>query len=204
MLDIASLISSDYGVFVFFIMAMVSSYFPIPVIGFTIAALGASITDVSRLVTVMFILYVAVVIGDSSVYFITRSFSGKVMGFFRKFRWFKHGEKKTRPLFKKYEFPIVFISRFLNTELCVIVNYITGLEKYNYKKFTLAVLAGEFLYIFGYMTFGYLFKETWLSLSKIIEKYVIIVLLAIALIYIIYRLIKKIKKNGKRRTARKN
>lgn len=198
-LDILVLFSSQYSLLLLFFVAILGSYIVIPVFGWIIATAGASITNPSQLVGSMVVLYLAVIIGDISVYFLTRRFSDEVMGFLRKFKWFRHGEEKTYPLFRKYGLFLIFISRFLNTELCVFINYISGFEKYSSRKFITAVLIGEFIYITGYMTLGYVFREAWVSVSNMIQGYIAKILLVIVAAYILYRglklFIKWTKKN---------
>lgn len=196
-IDVASLIVSSYGAVALFFLVFSASFVIIPVMGFIITSLGSLMPDPTTLIYMMFLLHLAAVLGDLAVYYLASKFSNKVLRFLKRWKWFAKGEPHSRRLYEKYGFWIVFISRFLNTELCVAINYISGLEKYNYKKFVFAVLLGEFLYIFGYMTFGYLFKETWVYLSGVVQSIVLKILLIIILIYLIYSIIKFIIKKWK-------
>lgn len=191
-LGIENLVAGSYGNSALFFLVLFASFFPVPVMGWIIASIGASINNTRTLIPTMFLLYIAATLGDILVYFIAQKFSNKVMLFLKQWKWFKKGENHAHRLYKKYGFFIVFISRFLNTELCVIINYISGLEKYNYRKFIIAVIIGEFLYIFGYMTFGYIFKETWIYLSGIIQSVILKIILVCIGVYIIYRILRRI------------
>ncbi len=204
-LDILLLLNSPLSLIYLFFLTIFASWIIIPTMGFIIVSFGAAATSIPNLISLIVLFYIATIIGDLSIYFIARRFSKPVLKFLKRFKWFKKNEEKARPLFNKYGFYAIFISRFLNTELCVAMNYISGFEKFNYKKFIIAVLAGEFIYAALYPTLGYIFKDTWAYILGLIRDFIWMILLLLGVVYLIYKITKIIRsKNANTRTNNKN
>jgi membrane protein DedA with SNARE-associated domain len=204
-LDILVLLSNPSSLIYLFFLTIFASWVIIPTMGLIIVSFGAAATSIPNLISLIILFYIATIIGDISIYFVARRFSRPVLKFLRRFRWFKKNEEKARPLFKKYGFYAIFISRFLNTELCVAMNYVSGFEKFNYKKFILAVLTGEFIYAAVYPTMGYIFKDTWGYILGLVRDFIWMILIISGVIYLIYKITKIIKsKNANTRINRKN
>jgi membrane protein DedA with SNARE-associated domain len=190
MISISVLLTSSYSLPLLFAITIAASYIIIPAIGWIIVSFGANAPNVMGLVTLFLIIYAATLIGDISVYFVARYFSKRVLKFMKKFNWYKKSEKRSKRLLNKYGFYIVFVSRFLVSEIPLVINYIAGFEKFNKRKFILAVILGEFIYAASYTAFGYIFKDTWTYLLGLITSSIRTVLLVILALYIIYRIIK--------------
>lgn len=197
-LSIPALLGSPFSHLFLFLLVIAASYVVIPIMGWIIVAFGASANNIPGVVILVSIVYLAALIGDISIFFITRRFSKQVLSFMRRFKWFKENEKTSRPLFRKYGFYLILVSRFLNTELCLIMNYIAGFERFEPRKFIIAVVIGEFIYALAYTLFGYIFKDTWIYLLSLTNNFSWIIIAAIISIYLLFKTIKIIRNNGKK------
>jgi len=154
------------------------------------ASYGAFTGNLLGLAQLISLIFVASVIGDLGTYFLAREVSQKVGKFVRRFKWFKNNENKVRNSLKKHYFLFLFLSRFIFTGIGPIVNYLSGFEKLNAKRFVLAAILGEFLYAAGVTSIGYIFKDTWNELLSLINYSAAAIILSLIGIYIAYRLIK--------------
>jgi membrane protein DedA with SNARE-associated domain len=136
----------------------------VPGAGMIIVATASLARGIPALLLVISVAYLAAVLGDISAYTFARIISKPLLKKLRKFKFFTHGEKKARRLLIKYEFLIIFFSRFAMGSLSPIMNYIAGIEKINRGKFILAVLTGEFVYASMFAIMGYLFGELTINL----------------------------------------
>ena len=180
-----------------FFALIAASYIVIPVMGTIVISFGAFAPNVAGLIRVMAIVYAATLIGDISIFFIARAFSKPVLKFLRNFRWYNKNEGKARALLSRYEFYMVFLSRFSTTEISLVINYISGFERLNPKKFILAVVLGEFVYAVSYPLLGYIFRDTWKSIIGLIQGFIWIILLAILLIYLLKKFIQSTRKKNR-------
>jgi membrane protein DedA with SNARE-associated domain len=168
-----------------------SSSLGIPGGAITIIAYGSLSGDLPSLGLVILVSFIAAVIGDIFAYGLARKFSETFIKRLRTFRFFRDNEFKSRGLLNKNVFWIIFLTRFLISDLCAIVSYICGLEKINRKKFISAVLAGEFLFAVIYSVIGFIAGEVLNSLLKAMSYVVLAIVLILALIYIIRYLLKR-------------
>ncbi len=125
----------------------------------------------------------AAIIGDFTAYEIANKFSGKVYPKIVKFRFFSSREGKARALFRKSEFLFIFLTRFALLSLCTVVSYISGLERFDKRKFMTAVVAGEVLYASIYPILGFMFKQSWEQLA-ITVNYVVWAAVLVTLVFI--------------------
>jgi membrane protein DedA with SNARE-associated domain len=193
MLSLSALVTSSFSLPLLFALTIAASYVIIPIMGWIIVSFGANTSNLSDLIILILVVYSATLIGDISIYFIAKYFSKRVLKFVRRFKWYKKHEKRYKKLLNKYGFWIVFVSRFLVSEVCLVVNYISGFERFNSKKFISAVILGELVFSVLYVLFGYLFKDTWTYLLGLVQNSIRIILLILIALYILYRIIKLIK-----------
>ena len=148
---------------------------------------GALANNIMELIIIMIVSAIGSIVGDLTAYEVARRYSSPLYTGLSKLKFFRNGESKSRVLFKRYGFSLIFFSRFAITGLCVAVSYISGFEKLNRKKFISAVVFGELLYGLIYPLMGFVFKETWIDLASVIQDVLVIaVLIIITLIFLKY------------------
>ena len=131
------------------------------------------------------IVYVAVVAGDILAYELAVFFSERFRNKLRHLSFFRDNEEKARNLLKKYEFSIVFYTRFVLTGLCQVTSYVSGFEKIPRKKFISAVLAGEFLFSVIYVLIGFLVGGLLNNFINTLNYSVIVIILLFVAFYLI-------------------
>lgn len=198
MLEFLSLVlGSTSGLFTLFFLMFAASSIPIPAVGTILVSFGAAKTSINGLILLILGVYLAAILGDIGIYFITRRFSGKVLRFLKQFKWYQKNNKKTLLFLKKYGFWAVFFSRFTITEVNLVMNYIAGFNKFNSKKFIIAVLLGELIYATFYAVFGYIFKDTWNYLLGLLQDSFWAILIIILAFLLVKKIVKMIKKEEK-------
>jgi membrane protein DedA with SNARE-associated domain len=159
--------------------------FGVPGASISIIATASLARNIPSLILIILVVYVAACAGDILVYSIARIISSPLLKRLRRFSFFKHGEKKARRLLVKYEFMIIFFSRFAMGSLSPVLNYIGGIEKINRGKFILAVLTGEFLYALIFSLAGYLFGEIAINFLGTANYIVLTIVLVIIGLWIV-------------------
>lgn len=171
------------GLILLFLWVFTGSFgFP----GSTVAmiAIGSLARGIPALVLISLISFVAVVLGDILAYELARKLSDRLRKILRKFLFFRDNESKARGLLNRYEFPIIFFTRFALIGLCVAVSYISGLEKVSRKKFIWAVIFGEFLFAVIYPLVGFAVGEIFGDLLNAINDFVLVALLFMLVFYL--------------------
>jgi membrane protein DedA with SNARE-associated domain len=189
-IDLFTIFSSVYGLISLFFIVIASSFIILPEMGLLITSYASFVNTIPNLVLFILLVFIASLIGDLSVYFLARKFSDKIKNFLKRFKWYTKNERKTYLSLSKYEFTFVFFSRFIGPGACPAVNYISGFEKLNYKKFITAVALGEAVYSIGYSLIGYAFKDTWKDLLNFVQYGLITIVLVAIAIYLAFRIIK--------------
>lgn len=203
MISIITLIlSSTTGLLSLGILTLLASYILIPAMGAIIVSFGASSSSIRGLLLIIGIVYIAAIIGDISIFFLARAFSNKFLKFLSKFKWYVRNNNKTRRLLQRYGFWIVFYSRFVVTEVCLVTNYIAGLTRFDKKKFIIAVLFGELIYAIILPVFGYLFRDTWNYLLGLLENSIWVVIVAILVAVVFKKIVKMVRKEEKLITSK--
>jgi membrane protein DedA with SNARE-associated domain len=156
-----------------------------------IITFGTTLTTISSLIITIILVYIAVVAGDIFAYELAMFFSERFRGKLRHFSFFRDNEEKARNLLKKYEFYIVFFTRFALTGLCQVVSYVSGFERISRKKFILAVVTGEFLFAVIYVLIGFFLGEILSKWLSIINYSAAALVALFAIFYIIRYLVKK-------------
>ena len=181
---IFALALTPIGLLLAFLLVISSSFgFPGGII--TMIALGSLCKDIPSLILVMGVAFFASVFGDMLAYELARRISDKVEKRLRKFNFFVDNEQKARRLLSRYGFWIIFFTRFALVGLCAVISYICGLEKYNRKKFFLAVLAGEFFYALIYPLLGFTVGEVFSNLISAINDFAVVIVLLAVVFYLI-------------------
>ena len=157
----------------------------IPGASILIIATASLARNIPSLLLVIGIVYLAAVIGDITTYSFARIISRPLLKRLQRFSFFRNGEPKARRLLVKYEFMIIFLSRFTMGSLCPIMNYIAGIEKVNRGKFILAVLSGELLYAIFFSLMGYAFGEIANTLLGTANYLILTVVLVIVGLWIV-------------------
>jgi membrane protein DedA with SNARE-associated domain len=163
----------------------------------TIITFGSLTSSLSGLILIILICFIAAVLGDIFAYELARKISDPLRNKLRKLKFFRNNESKTKFLLNKYEFPIIFFTRFLIIGLCVAVSYISGLEKIKRRKFYFAVIPGEFLFAVIYSSIGYAAGGIIANLLTAINDFILVIILLILAFFAIRFIIKHNKRKRK-------
>jgi membrane protein DedA with SNARE-associated domain len=155
---------------------------------------GAFANNIFELILIMIIGIVAAISGDYSAYLLAEKFSSKLSPRLNKWTLFRDNEIKVRKKLDSSWFYIIFVSRFLLTELCAVISYISGFIRIGKKKFLIAVISGEILYGIIYVLIGFLFKAVWNEITTVITNAMTIIVLIIITALILYILKKVLSK----------
>ena len=176
---ISMAIAGNFPLFLFLIS--LASPFGIP-LGETFFIISAgSISDKFTDYTFFVILiFFGLIIGDITAYTLASYFE---IGFTKKlykYDWYKKTYELGEDFFNRYGALGIFLTRFLQFGLGALVNYLSGLSKYSFKKFLVCAASGEFLYAAIYTYIGFIFKNAQVSsLNEIIDfSFSIILILA--------------------------
>jgi len=190
MATISLIFGSIYSLISLLLLNTASSYVLIPGVSVLIASYAAFQTTIPNLLLLIVAVWLSSVIGDYSVYLVSRKLSMPVRKFLNKFKWFNQNEEKVKKSLANHEFSAVFYSRFLITGVAPVINYLSGFEKLNAKKFFLAVLSGELVFALIYSLIGYIFRDTWRDLLNTIQYSFIALVGIIIALYLIRRIIR--------------
>ena len=124
------------------------------------------------------------ILGDISMYSLSRRYGEKVL------RWFHLGKlAKSKPIQtvetveKKYSAMAIIASRFQD-QATAIVNVLAGLGKMEFRPFATYAIIGDVLQIMFFSAIGYFFAETWQSLYNTIGVFSWIIVLVTVIISI--------------------
>ncbi|MDD5213288.1 MAG: VTT domain-containing protein [Candidatus Gracilibacteria bacterium] len=159
---------------------------------FFILFAGALISNFGDFAILFSISLLSSIIGDIAAYMLGKKFF--YINFIQKQLKKEHIKKvfsKTENYFNEKGKSTIFITRFLITGLGPYMNYIVGLQSYNFKIFIKFALLGEILYVLELLLLGYLFKDTFEFVADILYYLGIILILAFSLFYIAKIIIKK-------------
>ena len=196
LIDFSILLNNTYSYIGLFLLVFASSIIIVPEIEILVASFAVFVTNLQGLVYLILLVLIASVLGDLTIYFITLRFSDKVEKLMKKFKWYTRGEKKYKLLLNEYGFIFVFLTRFLITGAGIFINYLSGFEKMNKKKFISAVILGQLVSALMFSLIGYIFKDTWTELLNLVQSSLLTFIAAIILIMIVYKIIKHYKKKN--------
>lgn len=177
-----------------FILTLLGSLGVVPGTIFWIASSAAIANSPSAILVIIIIVALAAIMGDILAYELARKFSSAVFSWLSKFKSFHKNELKARNMLNKHEFSIIFLSRFMFAAIDVTINYISGFERINRRKFITAVAFGETLYALIYTMVGFIFKETWLELTSLMGDIIWILVFVIIIAVVIKILIDRKRK----------
>lgn len=136
--------------------------------------------------------------GDNIGYWLARAYGNQVLckiGF-RKVIESEKYKNIERRIQKRPGF-LIFISRF-EVFSNLAVNIICGLGQVPYKKYIVFEVIGEFLQVLLYCTIGYLVGDNWQTISGLISRFLLLILLVAALVVAIFwkRIVKHYSKKA--------
>lgn len=141
----------------------------------------------------MAVVIIAGLAGDLFLYWISLKFGRRILEKYGRYLLVsKHDLNRTDELFKKHGGKIVLISRFIPI-IRSLIPIPAGIARMNLGKFILYTLAGSLPWKFGLIFAGLKAGENWDTLSLYFHKFdfVIIGIIAVAIVWYIYRHIKK-------------
>lgn len=94
---------------------------------------------------------------------------------------------------EKYGQSSLLITRFPISGLGPPMNILSGLTGYNYSRFLMAIVPGEFLWTGFNLGMGYWFGDSWETVGLIMNRYLSWILSIAALILVIYVLFKQLR-----------
>jgi membrane-associated protein len=124
--------------------------------------------------------------GDNIGYFLARQYGKQILrriGFRKVLDSQKYKNVEAR--MKKRPGFLIFISRF-EVFSNLAVNIISGLSEVPYRKYVLFETIGEFLQVFAYCAIGYLVGDNWQAVSGIVSRFLLLILLLVALVIAIF------------------
>jgi len=154
---------------------------------------GSIIDNSLKLLLVISCVFVLMFIGDIIAYKIGEKFGRIIFNKYRKYKIISKSYNKSKSLMKKYGPLSVFLTRFLITGLGPTINYLAGLEKFNFKTFLLFIILGELIYAFVFVFLGFIFKETFEELLSIISDFSTLIILIVISFLIIQQIYKNIR-----------
>ena len=126
------------------------------------------------------------IVGDNIGYFLARAYGKKVLyriGFGKTMdsQKYKNIEARVR---RRPEL-LIFLSRF-EVFSNLAVNLICGLSELDYKKYIVYESIGEIAQVFIYCSIGYIVGDNWMTISGLVTKFLILIILIAALIITIF------------------
>ena len=126
------------------------------------------------------------IVGDNIGYFLARAYGKKVLyriGFRKVLdsQKYKNIEERIR---RRPNF-LIFISRF-EVFSNLAVNIICGLSGLSYKKYVVFEMLGEICQVFVYCAIGYIVGDNWVTISGIITKFLILIILIAVLVIVVF------------------
>lgn len=170
--------------FMFFVPFLAQMGIPIGAMFFILYS-GSIALGYIELTNLFFIILGGAIFGDICSYFFARKFSeNKAFSNILKKRKIKKIHNKVNLFFDKHGSSSIFITRFLITGIGPYLNYVLGLNKYNFKKFSFYIFIGEILYALELLIIGYIFRDTFEDIMNMFLDFSYIILILIVLYYI--------------------
>lgn len=179
-----------FYLFMFIIPFLAQMGIPIGAMFFILYA-GSIATGYLELNNLFFIILAGTLCGDILSYSFARKFSrtNQIKHILKKNKILKI-RKKTSRFLHKHGSTSIFITRFLITGIGPYLNYILGIEKFNFKKFSIYILAGEIFYTAEFLLIGFIFKDTFEEILSIFSDFSYILLIMFILYHIVKIIIK--------------
>jgi len=147
-----------------------------------------------NVLSLFFWVWMFTVIGDSVGYFFWNNYGSYLMEK-RNFleRLLASPLIKATHYLEKYGQTSLLITRFPVSGLGPPMNILSGLTGYNYSRFLMAIVPGEFIWTGFNLGMGYWFGDAWESIGIIMNQYLSWILSIAALILVIYVLFKQLR-----------
>lgn len=146
---------------------------------FLIMFAGSSTYDISYLFLIIGIIIIFTISGDIIAYKIGEKYGTRLLEKYKHKKFISKNYDKSEKAMKKHGNSSIFFTRFLITGLGPAINYLAGLNKFEFKKFLLFIILGEILYATIFSSLGFFFKETWGELLEIISNFSLLIFLAL-------------------------
>ena len=177
----------------FFVSFVSSIGIPLPAAATTVAA--AAFAGQGYLNTILVIIFglAGNVLGDLTMYSLTRFYGKKVLYFLRLRKLAESPMlQNVEVTVENYRAPIIIASRFQD-QATTIVNIISGLGKMRWRRFITFIIIGDVLQILFYVTVGTVFIDNWQTLYGAVNSFgwIILLVLAIAVILLSTRMIRR-------------
>ncbi|MDA3855318.1 MAG: VTT domain-containing protein [Candidatus Woesearchaeota archaeon] len=160
---------------------------------FLIMFAGSSTYSISYLFLIILIIIIFTITGDIFAYKIGEKYGSKLLEKYKHKKFISKNYNKSEKAMSKYGSSSIFFTRFLITGLGPAMNYIAGLNKFDFKKFIIFIIFGEILYATIFASLGFFFKETWGELLTLISDFSLLIFLLLIGFFVtrkIYFLIK--------------
>ena len=169
MSEIVLALVADYGVPIVFCVTFMSCLaLPVPSSLLMLASGGFAATGDLNVAAVLAAAFCGAVLGDNAGYWIARK-SGDRMG-----DWLdKHPKRaslrrKGEGFMEKWGGSSVFFSCWLVAPLGPYINYISGLTQFHWPRFVMWGIAGEVVWVGGYVGLGYVFADNITEIAGIL------------------------------------
>lgn len=134
------------------------------------------------------------VIGDSTGYYLWKGLGSYLM---ERLTWVERllssPLTKSARYLEKYGQSGLVITRFPVSGLGPPMNILSGLTGYDYSRFLLAIIPGEFLWTGFNIGLGYWFGDAWETAGNLVNQYLGWILSITALILVLYALLKQLR-----------
>lgn len=156
-----------------------------------------------NVISLFFWIWMFNIIGDSVGYYFWNSYGSYLLGK-RNFleRLLAAPLLKATHYLEKYGQSSLFITRFPISGLGPPMNILSGLTGYNYSRFLIAIIPGEFLWTGFNLGMGYWFGDAWETVGTLMNQYLSWILSVAALILVIYALYKQLCNQYKRNSLK--
>lgn len=174
-----------YGA-IFVITLVAALAFPIPPGTLLMASAAFATQGYFSFTLVVLVGTLGNITGDNIGYWLARTYGKKVLrriGFRKTLDSDKYKAIEAR-IQRRPGF-LIFISRF-EVFSNLAVNIICGLGQVSYKKYLVFEVIGEFLQVFVYCSIGYIVGDNWQSISALVSRFLLLILLVAALFILIF------------------
>ncbi len=143
---------------------------PIPTNAIVVAAGSFSVNGSLHIFILLPLIAFTAIIGDLFGYYLGRRFGYLIINrFTRKVGLTESRLQYVKGFLNKWGMWFVFLTRWLITPIGIPVNFMAGILKYQFKRFFLIVVLGEFIWAGMYIYLGYLFGANWQVLLDYID-----------------------------------
>ncbi|MEI6378217.1 MAG: DedA family protein [Candidatus Falkowbacteria bacterium] len=186
----------------FLLVAVAALGVPLPASMLLVAAGAFAVQGYFDIKFVLLAAFLGCVLGDSVGYGLSSRYGQAVLiriGLGRIFRSRRY--LAIEKIFDMHSGKIIFLSRFLVSSVGPAVNVLSGIAWIKARRFYLAMISGEAVYVLMYCTVGYVLGSEWEEIINILENLGVIiglsVLLGLGLIYYQWRRMKnkRLKRN---------